>query len=79
MSSVTFSPVPVNEIEELRKVYTALNGVARNLASFEKCVKKQDLGMAGHHLRAAEWHTQQAKKSLAEAGKSEVASLVQSE
>jgi hypothetical protein len=64
MSSAGFQPAPVDELKQLRDAYKALNDISRNLASAEKCVKKQDPKMAEHHLRAAQWHTQQAKKAI---------------
>ena len=49
--------------------YRSLNDLARNLASIEECIKRQDLRMAGHHLRAAEWHPGQAKQRIAAVGR----------
>ena len=71
MSSIGFAPRPGSEVEQLRTAYKSLNDVTRNLASAEKCVKTQDLKMAEHHLRAAEWHLEQAKRTIAEIGQSQ--------
>jgi hypothetical protein len=68
MSAIGFTPAPPNEIEALREAYGSMNDVARNLASVARCIKKQDLRMADHHLRAAEWHLDQAKEKIAAVG-----------
>ena len=68
MSAVGFNPAPVNEVEELRKAYGSLNDVSRNVASAQACLGKDDKRMAEHHLKAAEWHLDQAKKSIASVG-----------
>ena len=70
MSSIGFAPRQGSEMEQLRAAYKSLNDVARNLTSAERCVKGQDLKMAEHHLRAAEWHLGQAKRTIAELGQS---------
>ena len=72
MSSIGFAPRPGSrpgsEVEQLRSAYKSLNDVTRNLASAANCVKTQELKMAEHHLRAAEWHLVQAKRTIAEIG-----------
>jgi ferritin-like metal-binding protein YciE len=68
MSSIGFAPRSGSEVEQLRSAYKSLNDVTRNLASVAKCVKNQDLKMAEHHLRAAEWHLGQAKRIIADVG-----------
>ena len=69
MSSIGFAPRPESEVEQLRSAYRSLNDVRRNLAGAAKCAKSQDLRMVEHHLRAAEWHLDQAKQSIAVVGK----------
>jgi len=69
MSAIGFSPGTPNELDQLREAYRSLNDIARNLASAQKCLKKEDLRMAEHHLRAAERHVGQAKQRLASVGK----------
>jgi hypothetical protein len=64
MSSIGFAPRPTSELEQLRTAYRSLNDVIRNLASAAKCIKNQDLRLAEHHLRAAEWHASQAKQAI---------------
>jgi hypothetical protein len=54
MSAIGFSPGTPNELDQLREAYRSLNDITRNLASAHKCLKKEDLRMAEHHLRAAE-------------------------
>jgi hypothetical protein len=68
MSSIGFAPGPESEVEQLRSAYRSLNDVARNLGSVLKCIKGQDLRMAEHHLRAAEWHLGEAKRMIAAVG-----------
>ena len=70
MSSIGFAHHPRSELDQLRSAYKALNDVARNLANAARCVQKQDLKMAEHHLRAAEWHVGQAKQVIAAVGQS---------
>lgn len=70
MSSIGFAPGPESEVDQLRSAYKSMNDVTRNIASAAKCVKDQDLRMADHYLRAAEWHASQAKQSIASIGKS---------
>ena len=70
MSSIGFAPRPESEVEQLRSAYRSLNDVTRNLAGVAKCVKSQDLKMAEHHLRAAEWHLGEAKRILTAVGQS---------
>ena len=65
MSSIGFAPRAANELEQLRSAYRSLNDVVRNLTSAAKCIKSQDLRLAEHHLRAAEWHASQAKQAIA--------------
>jgi hypothetical protein len=73
MSAVGFSPAPVKDLEQLSEAYKSLNDISRNLSSAEKCLKN-DLRMADHHLRAADWHNEQAKKAIATVGQSKLAS-----
>jgi len=69
MSAIGFSASSPSELDQLREACGSLNDVARNFASAEKCIKKQDLRMAEHHLRAAEWHVVQAKQRIAAVGR----------
>jgi hypothetical protein len=68
MSAIGFAPGAPNELDQLREAYRSLNDITRNLASAQKCLKKEDLRMAEHHLRAAEWHAGQAKQRIAGVG-----------
>ena len=47
-----------------------MNDVARNLANAARCLKDHDVRMAGHYLRAAEWHVAQAKQVITVVGQS---------
>jgi hypothetical protein len=66
--AVGFLPEPINEVEELRKAYGSLNDIARNLKDALSHLHKCDLNTLGACLRAAQWHTEQAKKSIEKAG-----------
>jgi hypothetical protein len=69
MSSIGFAPRHESEVEQLRSAYRSMNDVARNLANAARCLKDHDVRMAGHYLRAAEWHVEQAKQAIAAVGK----------
>jgi len=77
MSAIGFSPGTPNELDQLREAYRSLNDITRNLASAQKCLKQEDLRMADHHLRAAEWHVGQAKQKLATVGQSKIGSKLE--
>lgn len=79
MSAIGFSIGPPNEIEELRKAYGSLNDVTRNLANVRKCLHQADWRIADHHLRAAEWHLEQAKQRIAAVGQSKPSSRLKNE
>jgi hypothetical protein len=68
MSSIGFAPRATSELEQLRSAYRSINDVIRNLTSAAKCIRNQDLKLAEHHLRAAEWHASQAKQAVALVG-----------
>jgi len=54
MSAIGFSPGIANEWTNCANPIRSLNDIKRNLASARKCLQKEDLRMAEHHLRAAE-------------------------
>ena len=66
--AVGFSPAPVNDVEELREAYSSLNDIARNIAHALRCLQQRDLKMLRACLTTAQWHTEQAKKSINAAG-----------
>ena len=70
MSSIGFAPRPQSEVEQLRAAYKSMNDVARNIANAAKCIRNQDLKLADHHLRAAEWHLGEAKRMIVSIGQS---------
>jgi len=70
MSSIGFAPRAASELEQLRSAYRSINDVTRNIANAVKCIKSQDLRLAEHHLRAAEWHASQARQAIALIGQS---------
>jgi hypothetical protein len=66
--AVGFRPAPVDEVEELREAHSSLNDIARNLAHAIRCLEQRDLKMLRACLTTAEWHTEQAKKSIVPVG-----------
>jgi hypothetical protein len=68
MSAIGFSPGTPNDVDQRREAYRSLNDITRNLASAQNCLQKEDLKMAEHHLRAADWHLDQGKKTIASVG-----------
>ena len=69
MSSVGFNRNGSSaEIDKLREAYQSLNDVLRGIASAQACIELMNFGMAKDHLKAAQWHTQQAKKVIADLG-----------
>ena len=69
MSAIGFTP-QLNEIEELRNAYSAMNDVLRNLRNVRECLRREDFRMADYHLRAADWHLGQARHRFAAVGQS---------
>jgi hypothetical protein len=69
MSSVGFNPnAGAAEIDQLREACQSLNDVLRGIASAQACIELLNFGMAKDHLKAAEWHTRQAKKVIVDLG-----------
>ena len=68
MAAIGFTP-QLNEIDELRKAYDAMNDVSRNIKNVRECLRREDFRMADHHLRAADWHLGQAKQRIAAVGR----------
>jgi hypothetical protein len=68
MSSVGFNRNGSAEIEQLREACQSLNDVLRGIASAQACIELMNFGMAKDHLKAAEWHTRQAKKVISRLG-----------
>ena len=56
------------ELEYLREAYDSLKDVVRGIESAQTCIDAMNFGVAKDHLKAARWHTEQAKKSLAVVG-----------
>jgi hypothetical protein len=50
MSAIGFSPGSPNELDQLRAAYRSLNDITRNLASAQKCLKRQDLRILANRL-----------------------------
>ena len=66
--AVGFRPEPVDEVEELRKAYSSLKDIARNLRDALRHLDNGDLNTLRACLTTAQWHTEQAKKSITAAG-----------
>lgn len=58
----------LDEVQELRRAYSELNDVARNIREIRKRLNQEDWRMADAHVRAAEWHAEQAKAKIAIVG-----------
>ncbi len=70
MSAIGFAPGAPNQLDQLREAYRSLNDITRNLGSAQKCLKKEDLRLAEHHLRAAGWQAGPAKQIITVVGQS---------
>lgn len=68
MSAIGFSPGHKPDVEQLREAYGSLNDITRNIHSAEDCLLRGDLELAGHHLRTAAWHVEQAKQRVSTVG-----------
>ena len=69
MSSVGFtSHSKDNELEKLREAYDSLKDVVRGIESAQAAMDLMNFGMAKAHLKAAKWHTEQAKKAITVVG-----------
>jgi len=77
MSAIGFSIGAPSEVEKLRAAYSSLNDITRNLRAATQCIESGDRGMAGHHIRAAEWHASQAKQAIAAVGETKPGAKIQ--
>lgn len=70
MTPIGFS-AEIDEAKELRRALSELDDVIRNVRGALMSMSKEDLRLAGHHVRAAEWHASQAKESVVKVGQNQ--------
>ena len=71
MSAVGFAPLPPqdSELEKLRETCKRLNYALRAIKEAQECLAKINIGEARKCLNNATWQAREAKKTLAEVGR----------
>ena len=71
MNAIGFAPVPSedSEIDQLREACKRLNFALRAIKDAQACLSQLNLGQARERLDNAQWQGREAKKVLAEIGK----------
>ena len=71
MNAIGFAPVPSeeSEIDRLREACKRLNFALRAIKDAQACLSQMNLGQARERLNNAQWQAREAKKVLAEVGK----------
>jgi hypothetical protein len=71
MNAIGFAPVPSedSEIDQLREACKRLNFALRAIKDAQACLSQLNLGQARERLDNAQWQAREAKKVLAEIGK----------
>ena len=71
MSAVGFAPLPPQdqELERLRETCKRLNFAIRAIKEAQECLTKMNIGEARKCLNNATWQAREAKKTLAEVGR----------
>lgn len=71
MSAVGFAPITSEdpELERLREACKRLNFTIRAIKDAQACVAKLNLGQAKERLNNAQWQAREAKRVLAEVGR----------
>lgn len=71
MSAVGFAPVTSEdpELEQLREACKRLNFTIRAIKDAQACLGNLNLGQAKERLNNAQWQAREAKRVLAEVGK----------
>ena len=71
MNAIGFAPVPSDdsEIDRLREACKRLNFALRAIRDAQACLSQLNLGQARERLNNAQWQAREAKKVLAEVGK----------
>lgn len=72
MNAIGFAPVPSeeSELDRLREACKRLNFALRAIKDAQASLSKMNLGQARERLNNAQWQAREAKKVLAEVGKS---------
>ena len=71
MNAIGFAPVPSeeSELDRLREACKRLNFALRAIKDAQACLTHMNLGQARERLNNAQWQAREAKKVLAEVGK----------
>ena len=71
MSAVGFAPISSedSELEQLREACKRLNFTLRAIKDAHVCLGKMNVGQARERLNNAQWQAREAKRLLAEVGK----------
>ena len=71
MNAIGFAPVPSeeSELDRLREACKRLNFALRAIKDAQACLTHMNLGQARERLNNAQWQAREAKKVLAEIGK----------
>ena len=79
MNAIGFAPVPSedSEIDQLREACKRLNFALRAIKDAQACLSQLNLGQARERLENAQWQAREAKKVLAEIGKTKSTERIQ--
>jgi hypothetical protein len=71
MNAIGFAPVPSedSELDRLREACKRLNFALRAIKDAQASISQMNLGQARERLNNAQWQAREAKKMLAEVGK----------
>jgi hypothetical protein len=71
MNAIGFAPVPSeeSELDRLREACKRLNFALRAIKDAQACISEMNLGQARERLDNAQWQAREAKKVLADVGK----------
>lgn len=78
MNAIGFAPVPSedSEIDRLREACKRLNFALRAIKDAQACLTQLNLGEARERLNNAQWQAREAKKVLAEVGRTKGKTLL---
>jgi hypothetical protein len=79
MNAIGFAPVASeeSELDRLREACKRLNFALRAIKDAQVCLSQMNLGQARERLNNAQWQAREAKKVLAEIGKTKSRTPVQ--